>query len=196
MKVVIIGFLVLVSLLPFGYIQSQNKKMRQAGSVRLVKDKPSVFITFERNGKRKPLEAGESDKGIWLRLHNNTRWGISFCGFGVSEEYGEVGIYYDVEEVPFEKSGGSYSLPSEKETLDKKEKPELPTGYGSAHLCAVNRLPPGKSIMFSIPREHLAENLAIKVAFNYGWEESEDIISGLEPQHSVYFYATSLPSEK
>jgi len=196
MKVVIISLLVLVSLLSFGYTQSQNKKMRQVGSVRLAKDKPSVFITFERNGKRKPLETGESDQGIWLRLHNNTRWGISFCGFGVSEEYGEVGIYYDVEEVPFEESGGSYSLPSEKETLDKKEKPETPTGYGSAHLCALTRLPPGKSTVFSVPREHLAENLAIKVAFNYGWEVSEDIISGLEPQHSVYFYATNLPSER
>lgn len=41
-------------------------------------DKPTVYITFERSGPRNPVFAAESNQGIWLRLHNNTRWAINF----------------------------------------------------------------------------------------------------------------------
>ena len=197
MRVVSLTLLLFVCFPSFSYVHAQRNTTNKATDpVRLIKDKPSVYITFERRGKRKPLESGESKEGIWLRLHNNTRWEISFCAFGVPAAYGEVGMYYEVEEIPFEKSGGETSESTDRETAAKRKPSKPPIGYRKVHACSVIKMSPGKTIMFSVPREHLAENLAIKVAFNYGWEESEDIISGLEPQHSVYFYATSLLSEK
>lgn len=193
MKAILFALLFFVCFPSLSYVHAQRKATNKARStVRLVKDKPSVYITFERKGKRGPLDAGESNVGIWLRLHNNTRWDISFCASGVPEEYGEVGMYYEVEEIPFQESGGSYAQAAQGETLAKIEKREIPPGHRIGHVCHVYKLLSGKSLVFSVPREHLAENLAIKVAFNYGWEESEDSISGLEPHHSVYFYATSL----
>jgi hypothetical protein len=197
MRAVLFTLLFFVCFPSLSYVHAQRKAANKARSaVRLTKGKPSVYITFERKGKREPLDAGESNIGIWLRLHNNTSWNISFCASGVPEEYGEVGMYYEVEEIPFRESGGSSTQAMQEKTLPKKEKREIPPGHRIGHVCHVYKLSPGKSIVFSVPREHLAENLAIKVAFNYGWEDLEDIISGLEPQHSVYFYATGLPSEK
>lgn len=194
MRVGLLTLLLFVGFPSLGYVRAQrNAPNKASNAVRLTKGKPSVYITFERRGKRAPLESGESNEGVWLRLHNNTRWEISFCAFGVPEVYGEAGVYYEVEKIPFQESGGSYAQTMQGDTPARRENIEPPIGYRKGHVCHVYKLPPGKSIVFSVPREHLAENLAIKVAFNYGWEESEDIISGLEPQHSVYFYATSLP---
>lgn len=195
MRAVLLAVLIFVCFPSLSHVHAQRKAANKARSaIRLVKDKPSVYITFERKGKREPLDAGEGNEGIWLRLHNNTRWNISFCASGVPKEYGEVGMYYEVEEIPFQESGGSYAQATQEETLAKREKREIPPGHRIGHVCHVYKLPPGKSIVFSVPREHLAENLAIKVAFNYGWENPEDIITGREPEHSVYFYASNLPS--
>lgn len=196
MKAVLFALLLFICF-PASYAHAQRKATRQArSSVRLIKNKPSVYITFERTGRREPMEVGETNMGIWLRLHNNTRWGISFCASGVPEAYGEVGMYYEVQEIPFQENGGTYAEDTSGENLAKRGMREIPAGHRIGHVCHVYKLPPGKSILFSIPREHLAENLAIKVAFNYEWEESEDINSCLEPQHSVHFYAPRLPSEK
>jgi hypothetical protein len=196
MKAILFSIIVLVSVPLLAQAQVKNKRASKDISVRLVKNKPSVYITFERYGKREPLEPTESSEGIWLRLHNNTRWELSFCAFGVSKEYGEIGMFYDVEEMPFEESGGSQSNSTEKMPPVRKEKVEPPIGYKQGHACTIVRLTSGKSILFSVPREHLADGLAIKTEFNYGWEDIDDINSGLEPEHNVYFYSTSLPPEK
>ena len=47
-------------------------------------NRPTVYITFEREGKREPIYTSESNQGIWLRLHNNTKWAINFCTQGLS----------------------------------------------------------------------------------------------------------------
>lgn len=62
MQNVIINVLLLVELGPLSLAQHLN-------DVRLDASKPSVYLTFER--------FGETDFA-WLRLHNNTRWAISF----------------------------------------------------------------------------------------------------------------------
>jgi hypothetical protein len=61
-------------------VSSQQQRLRVAeGDVLISHDKPTIYITFERSGKRKPLYDAESNQGIWLRLHNNTQWAIHFC---------------------------------------------------------------------------------------------------------------------
>lgn len=85
-------------------IDAQQKRVARKGAdMRLVKDKPSVYISFERFGEREPLEPGESREGLWLRFHNNTKWPIFLRAFGVPKKLGEVGMYYEIEELPHAK---------------------------------------------------------------------------------------------
>ena len=65
--------------------------------LRINKTKPSVFISFDHRGKRQPLEAGESDSGVWLSLHNNTRVAIFIPIFSVPKTLGDVGMFYDID---------------------------------------------------------------------------------------------------
>jgi hypothetical protein len=40
---------------------------------------PSVYLRYERQGKRTPVYANESQEGVWLRLHSNTSAAIGVC---------------------------------------------------------------------------------------------------------------------
>src|ERR1044072_6286904 len=123
--------------------------------VRLLKDKPPVYITFERAGERKPLEERESNRGIWLRLHNNTRWSIRIAVFGLphfvflQKDAKEVGIYYEVEEI--DRSGtGTFTRTPDKPT-ERPKKPTIPVGYRRGHLAQIVQIPSGNSVVFSVP---------------------------------------------
>lgn len=146
-------------------------------SVKLIKDKPSVFITFERKGKQAPIFEGENKNRIWLKLHNNTKLKIFLSEFSVDKEYGDVGLYYDVEQVYYFE--------------DKSIK--VPLGYGGADVCNVFTLLSGKAASFSIPEEHLGKGLAIRTKFYYGWtgDWKEDIYEGTT--HIVSFGNSELP---
>jgi hypothetical protein len=156
-------------------------------SPKIVATKPGVFITFERFGKRTPVREGEGTDGIWLRLHNNMRYSISFCIFGLSreanlpikpEENTQIGLYYDVV------------LNARSET-DNRPLPEVPFGYPVLGTCQDFELKAGRSILFAVPKEHLAEELSIKIGFSYGWEKAwED-----NPVHFVYFNSASIPKK-
>lgn len=146
-----------------------------SNNVRVIKSKPHISISYEREGKIDPLYVGESDRRVWLRFHNNSRWQVMFCSSPVSKEYGETEITYEIER--YEGSG------------------ETP-GTRSSDNCGYLLLDSGKSILFSIPREHLAEGLAIKVQFRYEWENDSDGSDNLlEPKHFTYFYSEDIPKK-
>jgi hypothetical protein len=68
-----------------------------------------------------------------------------------------------------------------------------PVGYGTGDLFSNSWLPAGSSVIFSVPREHLAKHLAIYIPYNYEWEYGERAFRSDEPQHRVYFRASNLP---
>lgn len=77
--------------------QAQQKGSRRQAEVRIKKDKPAVYLTFERIGRVKLPEVGEGYNRIWLRFHNNTRWPIMLEMADVtSGEYGDAELFYDV----------------------------------------------------------------------------------------------------
>lgn len=176
-------------------IESQNKNSspKKAASLKLEAQKPSVYITFEKAGKRVPLRDDESDKGIWLRLHNNMRYSIRFCAFGISdgeqmaffEKNSELGLNYEVEFLDESKFLGSSG--GEKPNA----LPDVPVGYPVSGICHYYELEAGKSAVFAVPAEHLVKGLSIKVPFKYEWEEeSED-----NPTHFAYFNSASIPKK-
>jgi len=177
MKTIISYSLILICL-SFNFVaQTQDKKGEQYKDVRVNVSKPSVYITFEKSAKRKPLHQGESDEGIWLRLHNNNIWSINFRVNGVpNKSYGDYTIPYGVEKLP------------EWKMLIKED--DVPIGNLGGHVHSVIDLEPGKSFLFSIPKEHLADGLKISVEFKYSWEKD---FSYDGPKHIVYYSSEDLP---
>jgi hypothetical protein len=158
MRAVTFGILILLA--------SASFAQKRAPSVRLSKAHPSVYITFDHQGKIASMRTGEIEDTVWLRLRNNTRWPIILDMNGVpSKAYGDAALFWDV--------------------LCKGNEPEL----RRCHACSFNALPPGHYIKFTVPREDLAKGCSIRVMFSYGWEDS----SG-EPEHFVYFHNSDLPS--
>lgn len=164
--------------------QTGQKTVGRSTAPKIVAGKPGVFITFERFGKRTPVSEGESDNGIWLRLHNNMRYSIRFCIFGLyekgylpikPEENTQIGLYYDV-------------ILNARADTDNRPLPVVPLGYPLLS-CQEYELKAGRSIVFSAPKEHLAEELSIKIGFSYGWEETGEN----NPTHFVYFNSYNLP---
>jgi hypothetical protein len=147
-----------------------HQKAKVPFNVHHRRDKPTVYIEFERAGNREPLLARESNSGIWLRLHNNTKWSIVLDMHGVpSDDYGDASLIYDVL--------------SDRQVIIED----------SCHACSFNSLGPGRSLLFSVPAEHLSAGRALRIKFSYSWEDSQKVTAGSEPEHYVYFYASQLP---
>ena len=163
------------------FVSAQTRKPNKPSmDIRLSKDKPSVYISYERSGKREPLYVGESEEGIWLRLHNNTRWKIIFPAFGPPETHGDVGMFYTLDVIS--------ELPD--------EVVNIPKGYELGHGYSTFELRGGESVSFSVPREHLPKGIALRTKFSYEWENQDDVFAGREVEHTVSFYASMLPQLK
>jgi hypothetical protein len=163
--------------------QRSNAKVK---SMLIRKDMPSVYIEFMRSGTAPPLFGNEKEDRIWLRLHNNTKWTICFCSFPVKSQYGEIGLVYDVKhnELTFRGLSGSSSSSTIKP--DNNMTAEIPQGYNTADTCTEYNLRSGKSIVFSIPRDHLRKNLYIESKFWPEWENRDNIL-GNYPESFVSF---------
>lgn len=174
-----IAFLAIFICIVFSMPANAQTKEMSSKDVRLVKDRPNVYVNFEREAKRKPLKTGDSDKGVWLRFNNNSKWKVGVCMFDIPKEYGDKELNYEVER--YENVG---------------ESEETPKANDSEGSCPLVFIGSGKSVLFSVPREHLAEGLAIKVQFRYEWETDPDgFTSQLEPKHFAYFYSSEIPKK-
>ena len=145
-------------------------EQRRRGESRLNKSLTSVYISFVRFGKAEPVREGESGERIWLRLHNNTRWSIELKAYGLPDEYGDAGMFYD--------------LMLKDEMLPESE---------HCHACSVIPLASGKSLLFSVPREHLIKDRELRIHFSFDWQDRDDVSSGREIDNIVSFFASSLP---
>jgi hypothetical protein len=177
----LISFFIIFLAAAVSFVSAQTGKPNKPSSeIRLSRDKPSVYISYERSGKREPLHVSESDEGIWLRLHNNTKWKIIFPAAGVPEPHGDVGMFYTLEVVS--------ELPDE--VVD------IPKGEELGHVSSTFELRGGESVLFSVPREHLPKGIVLRVRFSYEWENQDDVFAGREVEHIVSFYGAKLPQLK
>src|SRR5436305_540669 len=93
-----IQFVALVGLTAFAALPQRQQKKSVTTGIKLQQKQPSVYISFVRAGKIKPLFTGNSEEHIWLRLHNNTRWSIWLDASDIPKEYGDAALYYTVED--------------------------------------------------------------------------------------------------
>ena len=190
----------------------QGESCGTKAGILLAKDKPTIYITFERPGKVKPtptrLAATDTSRRqsddpniqvVWLRLHNNTRWAINFptdslyvgpkiTAIRLCDGRGALGLRTDIE-VNARYEADAVSGDESARTSDAAQPPVI----RRSDVFSTSWLPPGGSVIFSVPREHLAEGLAIYIPYNYEWEYGERIFRSDEPQHRVYFRASDLP---
>lgn len=180
--------------------------------VSLQKDRPTVYLTFEREGKREPIHPSESNEGIWLRLHNNTKWTINFCTLSLYipprvspihladgrsvlglKENVEVDMCHGVEEL--KRYETQVRRKSEKKETESIKGSERQVGYDTGDVFSSAWLPSGGSVIFSVPREHLSRRLAVFVRFNYESEYGDRTFRSDGPEHRVYFRAADLPQQ-
>lgn len=149
---------------------------QQKSSLLLNSEKPSVYVSFVKKGPLAGLYQGDSDMRVWLRFNNNTRMPIYACDRSVPPAYGDAELERNV-----------YKSHSLGRTL-------VPTlGFGHGDACHVREIASGKSVLFSIPAEELAERMIIQIPFTYGFRGDwhEDMFDGIESV--VGFGADQIP---
>lgn len=202
------------------FVLVENKGTTQANlqNNKTLRDKPSVYLTFERVGKYEPICADQPQDGIILRLHNNSPWAINIDASPLDlnenknlsirlesgdeveslDEGAEVKMCYEIEQEPV-------TLPTKKGKtflLDAPVKIPLPKieTFCSCKWRDVRTsarrgywIRPAASILFSIPRKAMKNHLKVYTSFHYEWESVKGDLRRDEPRHQVYFYASDLP---
>lgn len=177
---IILSFFVISVVFLNCFAQSNNKTLNPCEDNVINTKRPSAFITFERFGKKMIERLGDKNDFVWLRFHNNTKWKITIKTAGFDREHGDFGVFYEVQVQPLWK--------------DKIKESDVPIGRRMAHVGSVRTIESGKSLLFSVPKEHLAEGLYIIVDFSYEWEQYGD--SGgnvLDIIHQATFFSSNLP---
>ncbi|MBX3278327.1 MAG: hypothetical protein KF868_10025 [Acidobacteria bacterium] len=176
---------------------SQQSSQNKSCSILIRKDRPSLYIEFERSGKAPPLFEGEKEERIWLRLYNNTQWVIEFCSFSVKDHYGGIGIVHEVRryQTSFGRIDGSTETAPLPKERNQEEPVRTPQGYSTSDTCTPYSLGSGKSVIFSIPREHLGKNLHIVFEYWPEWENRDNELAN-SPQYYLTFSNQILPSSE
>jgi hypothetical protein len=157
--------------------KSNNVESRNCENSRQNSSRPSAFISFEKTGTQNAKES------IWLRFNNNTKWNIYVRTTGFDKETDEYGVSYEVKILP--------------DWKDKIKENDVPFGRQIAHVGSVRTIESGKSLLFNVPKSHLAEGLYITVDFSYEWELTGfGGGGGLEISHRAAFFSWQLTSQK
>jgi hypothetical protein len=163
---------------------------------------PIIYISFEKFGKaidpmsERMAEGGDSarskekGKDVWLRLHNNSKFAISFR---------TDSLYVGKRVLVYQSSDGSkiLSLVDGAEVslrYEIQDKDGCGIAYGS-DMSWKSWLAPGRSVLFSVRREHLSNGRMIYVDFNYDWEKGDIYSNNLAPVHRSEYYGYRLESD-
>ncbi len=145
--------------------QSEDFKVK---SIVIDHTKPYVYLKFDHIGPRVPIQDGESNVGLWLRVVNNCRIPIVFRTFSMPPGNPGVGLDDEiVEESPmtrFVLSEAEVEEYDRQEQLRKLNLRHKPTGY-SSETGGIRSLQPGDDLLFSVPRNHVGKDWYIRVWF-------------------------------
>ena len=172
----------------------------EPNDIRITKDKPTVYITFERFGKalnpddQKMIQANQRKKvpekgsDVWLRIHNNTCWPINFAQYGIYLPKPRTGETF--KDVLLKRAG---ILEDEVETALYYSimKGNAQIGYTGIDVVDEVTLPADMTVLFSVNRKHLAPKQSVRVSFHYSWEykhgnQARGYITN-EPEHYLEF---------
>jgi hypothetical protein len=150
--------------------------------------KPWAYLRLDHVGPRKPALPSEGPTGIWLRLVNNCRLPIKVFTFG--SDVATQGVAVLDEVVSFE-GGVTVSAGPPIDWAPPPDQHRPPVGYSKmVELYSVAEIPPGKDLLFSVPRDHVSNYWYMRVRFMLDlagahWEDS--------PSCYVDFFEDQIP---
>jgi hypothetical protein len=157
------------------------------------KSKPYVYLRFDHVGPRKPVQDGEGNVGLWIRVVNNCRIPIVLQSFSMPPGTAGVGIFDEV--VENEPTLQVFSTPQEGKQIQRDERlrkaKHKPHGY-SSETSGVVRIQSGSEILFSVPLNHVDEDWHMQIRFALDLLNSS-MVSG--PFTYLPFYEWDIPKE-
>jgi hypothetical protein len=143
---------------------------------RIDVSKPTIYLSFERYDR---------DNSIWLQLHNNSRWTISFRTD--DDFYGLAGdpLTWSAGRDAFGLLNGAKVTP--KYAVERLPE-QMPMDNLGGCVSSESWLPSGRSVIFEISRKGFETFNKLHITFKYEWE-TEDF----EPLHRVRFDGWELP---
>jgi hypothetical protein len=148
----------------------------QQPTLALNTSRPYVFVQFDHSGPRQPSTLGESHRGIWLKLVNNSTIPIAVRTFDLGTGDKAAGIMFEVARVSRRIRHG-HKLSTQ------------PHGY-NFDVATHEVIEPGKSMIFSVPAECISEDWYIRVPFEF---ELPPVKEGYQPTAYADFSASNLP---
>jgi hypothetical protein len=182
---------------------SQPKSQTSASPIPFVLDqnRPYVYLLFDHMGAGERFSDDEPPQRVWFRFVNNCGAGVVLRTFGVPEgsPKDEVGMMHDVvKDVP--KFGVIHvKNPSERNrgSSDLHRNEKMPTGY-DADVSSSASIPPGQSVLFSVPVTHLGRSWHIEIPYKFdlpsGKGPRQPTVGG-EPRMVLLYYVWDLPQD-
>ncbi len=162
-----------------GWGQSRQSVSAQPARFIIDESRPYVYLRFDHMGAGVKFAVDEPPERVWFRFVNNCRVRISLSAFGAPDgsPKDEVGVMHDVvrdsADLILDVSNNP-PAPDAKRS-DKDEEANMPTGYEFDVGSRVT-IPPGKSVLFSIPVTHLSKLWHIEIPYEF------DLPSGKGPR--------------
>ena len=165
---------------------------------RISNDHPMVYISFIGRGKAlNPLDthllevgdnrqSKEDGKDYWFRLVNNSVWAISITTYGNA-----IGKKREMVKLPDGKFAFSVSDGLEVAIFYKIQRSDgrrIAINLG-IDMFSTSWIPPGRSILFSVPRKIFRKDRELIVNFGFEWEKGQYSA----PSHQVRLTTLALP---
>jgi len=156
-----------------------------------------VYLRFDHIGKGVKFFEDEPSQRLWLRFVNNCREGIVLSTFGPPEGAlaNEAGVMYEVvKDAPIELVDLPNNDSNVSKSSDQKET-NMPRGY-SFDVGSASIISPGKSLLFSIPINHLGKSWHIEIPFEFKLppgKGSRPLMIGGEPHMVLVYSIEDLP---
>lgn len=154
--------------------------------------RPYVYLTFDHLAESKLRSSGEVRERIFIRVTNNCNIPVLFRASDADPDQGSV----FADEVEPDKQGILVYSDQEKFDLEQKQRElalkQMPVGY-SFEVSGVLRLQPGKSALFSVPRNHVGPFWHLLVKFTFDLKPSS-IAEG--PFTNLTFSEFDIPRDK
>lgn len=155
--------------------------LAQSGATpKLVLDgaKPIVYIELDHIGPRPPVEGDEPDRGLWLRLVNNSVVPIEVHSMGTSTDP-ELTLLPD-------------EIVGRETRIEKSDAPEptMPMGYSTGHIFSTELIESGKGMLFSVPVTHVGRSWYFQVPFRF---HLPPIKHGAQPLSYAQFTLEDIP---
>lgn len=127
---------------------------------KLDASEPAIYVTYE---KEVPSGYQELDSRAWLRLKNNSRWGIWVNVSSGPRNWGGLRVYYDL-------------VDTRTDTVKQ----------GGCHVCSPRLIKSGESLLFTVSKSHIKNKYELRFEFWYEWESEQEGVFPLSNE-SIHF---------